>query len=197
MILVSSSFPKAKKKDEKKRKSSTEIQGSDVPSAKRKLVDTDKMFKNRIDSASSAKFLIRSSTVESLLSSSFRVTNSSTSRATYDVKVTSVPSCSCSDYRKNVKRVLCKHILFICLTVLKGDGTADEVCSALKGRYLDDEILKKLLTTTIDAKYKAKKPRATTYALFLKVIQISATVKNGLHIERKRGALDAQIAKLF
>ena len=32
---------------------------------------------------------------------------------------------------------------------------------ALKVRYLDDEILKKLLTTTIDAKYKAKKPRAT------------------------------------
>ncbi len=165
------------------------VGGSDAP-AKRKKLDDQKMFQHRMEKAKSASFLIRSTKVDSSLSHSFRVTNSSSSTATYDVKVCHVPSCTCSNYNTYGHRVLCEHIMFICLIVLKGDAIGIE--SALKARYLDEDTLKSIFATQIHDQFKIRKPNPKAKRNFTTILQTHQSCENEhtwvAHVKIKRCA---------
>ena len=62
------------------------------------------------------------------LKQEFDVLSTNTSRVTCKVIICNVPSCTCTDYKKNGMLVSCKYIIFILLFVLKLDK--EVVCNA-------------------------------------------------------------------
>ena len=113
------------RKAAKRKAETSDIEGSDA-SMHKKTTD-DKMFENRINTA---KFLKLSKS-----KSNSAPHKQLTSKLNYDVMIYSAPSCTCSDYRKNGLRVFCKHILFDCLILLKGENN---IQNSLKKRYLEE-----------------------------------------------------------
>ena len=47
------------------------------------------------------------------------VSSSATGKAQYVVSISNVPTCTCRDFQINEERVICKHIIFVLLNVLK------------------------------------------------------------------------------
>ena len=63
---------------------------------------------------------VNKSSISNALKRSYLVFNSPTSRTAFNVAISVVQSCRCSDFAKNGHRVLYKHILFIALHVHNG-----------------------------------------------------------------------------
>ena len=61
---------------------------------------------------------VSKSSIINALKGGYLVSNSATLRTAFNVEISTVQSCTCSDFVKNGHRVLCKHILFIFLHVL-------------------------------------------------------------------------------
>ena len=90
---------------------------------KKQKSDNDlKMFGNRVQVSYDASLIMKvnKSSIINTLKRSYFVSNSRTLRTAFNVEISTVQSCTCSDFAKNGHRVLCKHILFIVLHVLNG-----------------------------------------------------------------------------
>ena len=80
------------------------------------------IFENSVEASYDASMIMKvsKSSIINALKRSYLVSNSPTSRTAFNVEISTVQSCTCSDFAKNGHRVLCKHILFIVLHVLNG-----------------------------------------------------------------------------
>ena len=80
------------------------------------------MFENRVEASYDASLIMKvnKSSIINTLKRSNLVSNSPTSRTAFNVEISTVQSCTCSDFANNGQRVLCKHILFIVLHILNG-----------------------------------------------------------------------------
>ena len=70
----------------------------------------------------------------------YTVLHSPNSRKNYEVTVCCSPSCTCPDYKKNGKNLLCKHIMFTYLYALKVGGEA-----FFSQIYISERELRKLM----------------------------------------------------
>ena len=79
-----------------------------------------KMFENRVDASYDPSLIMKvnKSFIFNALKRSYLLSNSVTWRPAFNVEISTVQSCTCSDFAKNAHRVLCKQILFIVLRVL-------------------------------------------------------------------------------
>ena len=83
----------------------------------------------------------------------YSITSSTSGRTRYVVKICCTPSCSCPDFRKNGKKVLCKHILFILMYIL-GVAENDNI---IEKRYFSESDLSVILrkeSNDFDPKFK-------------------------------------------
>ena len=83
----------------------------------------------------------------------YSVTSSTSGRTRYVVKICCTPSCSCPDFRKNGKKVLCKHILFILMYIL-GVAENDNI---IEKKYFSESYLSVILRKELndfDPKFK-------------------------------------------
>ena len=90
---------------------------------KKQKPDNDlKLFENRIDASYDPSLIMKvnKSFIFNAFKRSYLLSNSVTWRPAFNVEISTVQSCICSDFAKNGHRVLCKHILFIVLRVLNG-----------------------------------------------------------------------------
>ena len=71
----------------------------------------------------------------------YSITSSTSGRTRYVVKICCTPSCSCPDFRKNGKKVLCKHILFILMYIL-GVAENDNI---IEKKYFSESYLSVIL----------------------------------------------------
>jgi len=67
---------------------------------------------------------IRKVKILNKLKREYSISNSISGHSQYTVAICSLPSCTCPDYKKNGKQVLCKHIIFVFLYVLKIEDEA-------------------------------------------------------------------------
>ena len=79
-----------------------------------------KMFENQSEGSYNASLIVKvnKSSIINALKRSYLVPNSLTLRKAFNIEISTVQSCTCSDFPKNGHWVLCKHILFIVLHVL-------------------------------------------------------------------------------
>ena len=79
-----------------------------------------KMFENRVEASYDASLIVKvnKSFIINAPKRSYLISNSRTSRTAFNVEISTVQSCTCSDFTKNGHWVLCMHILFIVLHVL-------------------------------------------------------------------------------
>ena len=74
-----------------------------------------------------------------MIQSELTVLGSPNGRKNYEVTLCCSPSCTCPDYKKNRKNLLCKHIMFTFLHGLKLEGEA-----FLNQIYISEKKLRKL-----------------------------------------------------
>ena len=81
-----------------------------------------KMFENQSEGSCNVSLIVKvnKSPIINALKRSYLVPNSLTLRKAFNIEISTVQSCTCSDFPKNGHWVLCKHILFIVLHVLNG-----------------------------------------------------------------------------
>ena len=79
-----------------------------------------KMFENQVEASYDDSLIMKvnKSSIIDALKRSYLASNSPTSRMAFNVDVSTVQSCTCSDFARNGHQVLCKHIFFIVLHVL-------------------------------------------------------------------------------
>ena len=89
------------------------------PPTKKQRSDA-KMVEKRANTArnESAVIKIRKSKIIHLFKREY-VVSSATGKAQYAVSICNVPTCTCRDFQINGERVICKHIIFVLLNVLK------------------------------------------------------------------------------
>ena len=90
---------------------------------KKQKPDNDlKMFENRVEVSYDASLIMKvnKSSIIKALKRSYLVSNSPTSKTAFNVQISTVQSCICSDFPRNGHRVHCKHILLILLHVFNG-----------------------------------------------------------------------------
>ena len=83
----------------------------------------------------------------------YSITSSTSGRTRYVVEICWTPSCSCPDFRKNDKKVLCKHILFILMYIL-GLAENDNI---IEKKYFPESYLSVILRKELndfDPKFK-------------------------------------------
>jgi len=97
------------------------------------------MFLNRLN-ALTESMRVRSSRIVNDLKRCYSVVNSGNSRSAYNVEISNVYSCTCSDFSKNGQKVVCKHIIFIFIKILNGS----QFDQSLKDRFIGNEDLKEL-----------------------------------------------------
>ena len=85
---------------------------------KQKLENDLKMFENRVEPSYDVSLIIEvnKSSIVNALKRSYLVSNSPTSRTAFNVEISTVQSCTCSNFAKNGHQVLCKHILSLFFT---------------------------------------------------------------------------------
>ena len=78
------------------------------------------MFENQVEASYDDSLIMKvnKSSIIDALKRSYLASNSPTSRMAFNVDVSTVQSCTCSDFARNGHQVLCKHIFFIVLHVL-------------------------------------------------------------------------------
>ena len=89
------------------------------PPTKKQRSDA-KMLEKRTNTARCESVVMKIRKVE--LINSFKreyVVTSATGKAQYIVSISNVPTCTCRDFQINGERVICKHITFVLLNVLK------------------------------------------------------------------------------
>ena len=128
----------------------TEPDGSDAPRKKKRRTNTQRMFESRCTAAIESSMKVKKIKRSSKKRHVFDVTNNSNSKTNYEVQISSVPSCTCSDFRDYGTKVFCPHILFILLVVLKGNDLKE----AMKNRFLSDDYVKNLLSNQVEEKFK-------------------------------------------
>ena len=99
---------------------------------KKQKPDNDlKIFGNRVQASYDASLIMKvnKSSIINALKRNYLVSNSRTLRTAFNVEISTVQPCTCSDFAKNEHWVLCKQILFIVLDVL--NGTTCEACLTL------------------------------------------------------------------
>ena len=101
-----------------------------------------KMFENRVEASYDASLIMKlnKSSIINALKRSYLVSNSLTSRTTFNVEISTVQSFTRSDFAKNGHLVLCKHILFIVLHVLIGK----DLETSLQIRFIEENDLRSL-----------------------------------------------------
>ena len=79
-----------------------------------------KMFENQSEGSCNVSLIVKvnKSPIINALKRSYLVPNSLTLRKAFNIEISTVQSCTCSDFPKNGHWVLCKHILFIVLHAL-------------------------------------------------------------------------------
>ena len=87
---------------------------------------------------------VNKSSIINALKRSYLVSNSLASRTAFNVEISIVKSCTCSDFAKNGHQVLCKYILFIALHVLNGK----DLKPPLRIRFIDENDLRNLFDST-------------------------------------------------
>ena len=88
---------------------------------KKQKPDNDlKMFENWVEASYDASLIMKvnKSSIIKALKRSYLVSNSPTSRTDFNAEISTVQSCTCSDFDKDEHQILCKHILFIFIHVL-------------------------------------------------------------------------------
>ena len=117
-------FDVASKPDKMKKETDFNNKSTDGSEFRKKQKpDNDlKMFENRVDASYDPSLIMKvnKSFIFNALKRSHFLSNSVTWRPAFNVEISTVQSCTCSDFAKNGHRVLCKHILFIVFRVLNG-----------------------------------------------------------------------------
>ena len=94
---------------------------------------------------------VNKSSIINVLKRSYFVSNSRTSRTAFNVEISTVQSCTCSDFAKNGHRVLCKHILFTVLHALNGKDL-----EPLRIRFIEKNDLRSLFDAAVkDIKHQS------------------------------------------
>ena len=117
-------FRVVSKPDETKKETNFKNKSTDGSEFRKKQKpDNDlKMLESRVDASYDPSLIMKvnKSFIFNALKRSHFLSNSVTWRPAFNVEISTVQSCTCSDFAKNGHRVLCKHILFIVLRVLNG-----------------------------------------------------------------------------
>lgn len=167
--------------------------GSNPP--KRGLTESiERMFIARRDAALNLvdSMKIRDHKVVSTLKRIYKVSGSTSGRKTYMVEISNTPSCTCPDFQKQGAKVLCKHVLFVVLFVLSGDGMEIQ----LQDRYLCDADLRRIFDAagkTIPPRYVQERAPAKTKREFAAILKdhdgYEQEQKWTLHVKQKRSAV--------
>ena len=126
---------------EETRKRTKSTDGSEF--RRKKKLDNDlKMFENQVEAFYDALLIMKvsKSSIINAFKRSYLVSNSLTSRATFNVEISTVQSFTRSDFAKNGHLVLCKHILFIVLHALIGK----DLETSLQIRFIEENDLRSL-----------------------------------------------------
>ena len=107
------------------------------------------MFPARFAFAMKREMKVRDIKNKSSTTRVFKVANSEKGVLLYEVTLANTPSCTCTDFRKNRSKVVCKHIIFVVAVALDEPGLQD----ALKTRYLGTADLSRLLEKQVDASF--------------------------------------------
>ena len=87
----------------------------------------------------------------------FKVANSDKGVLPYEVTLANTPSCTCTDFRKNRSKVVCKHIIFVVVVALDEPGLTE----ALKTRYLGSDDLNRLMGKQVHGSFVQIKKKRT------------------------------------
>lgn len=101
------------------------------------------MLSNRITTAKTLENVMKLRKIEKIssLHRKFEVLSTESGRISYKVIICNTPSCTCPDFHKNGAYVLCKHLLFILMFVLKCQN------KELLTQHIGDDDLKYILQT--------------------------------------------------
>ena len=113
------------------------------------------MLEKRIETVKAHAGIIKVTNTKTINSfkREYSITSSTSGRTRYVVKICCTPSCSCPDFRKNGKKVLCKQILFILMYIL-GVAENDNI---IEKRYFSESDLSVILrkeSTDFNPKFK-------------------------------------------
>ena len=118
------------------------------------------MFENRVEARYDVSLIMKvnKSCIINPLKRNYLVSNNPTSRTAFNVEISTVQPCTCSDFAKNGHRVLCNHILFIVLHVLNGK----DLKASLRTRFIEENGLRSLFDTARkDIKYQFLRDQPT------------------------------------
>ena len=113
------------------------------------------MLEKRIETvkAHAGNIKVKNTKTISSFKTEYSITSSTSGRTRYVVKICFTLSCSCPDFRKQGKKVLCKHILFILMYIF-GVAENDNI---IEKRYFSESDLSVILrkeSNDFDPKFK-------------------------------------------